>query len=152
MKSFLNLTALLTLAFTASTARADVDYDDLAEECQKAYEHAVELNQVVESLPADFPNRQQFVDLTSTLLQLGYSANQLQLIADGEAPEPAQSEVNEFEQALRSFRVSHVQWIKNTARQIERNSSGETEDLAKAMRRLADEIDDNFDEMIDELD
>lgn len=152
MKTLLNLTVALGLALSANMARADVDYDDLADECFEAYSHGVELFQLAQSLPSDFPNRSQFVDRAEDFVGLNGTAQVLQRIDDGELPEFNQSTLDSFEQTLRDIRATHTQWIKNAARQIERNSNGQTEDLAESMRRLADKIDDNLEEMIDEID
>lgn len=153
MKTLLNLAAVLTLALTANMARADVDYDDLAEECHEAHQLALQFNQIAQNLPADFPNRDQFQqfgdDMVSTF---GNTADDLEQIDNGHQPEPSDSDLNSFRQQVQYWRTAIRQQVVQTARQIERNSNGQTEDLAKDLRRLADDIVDHVEEMLDELD
>lgn len=152
MKTFLSLTAAFALAFSANMACADVDYDDLLEECQEAAEHAFELKQVAQSLPMGFPNRSEFVSRSSQMHELLYFASAyLQGVVNGNNPEYTPNQIITVIANIQDFR-SDVQWVESEARQIERNNDGQFEDLAETMRRHCDEIDDSLRGMKNELD
>jgi hypothetical protein len=153
MKTLLNLTAVLTLAFTANIASADIDYDDMLDDARDAYQHAAALQQIAANLPNGFPDKSQFQTKTTgmrnDLLQL---RQHLQQIVNGQLAELTPQEVDQAANEIQFYRTSVVQWIENHAREIEQNQDGLFEDLAERMRREADEVDDSLRSIKNELD
>ncbi len=126
MKTLLNLTAVLTLALTANMASADVDYDDMLDDAQEAYQHAAELQQIAANLPSGFPDRAAFQSRTTSMRNdlLDFSsatADDRQWSATGtEFPAGRSSSRT----TINFYRTNVVQWIENHARDIERNYDG----------------------------
>ncbi len=153
MKTLLNLTAVLTLALTANMASADVDYDDMLDDAQEAYQHAAELQQIAANLPSGFPDRAEFQSRTTSMRNdlLGFR-QQLQQIVNGQQAELTSQQASSAANEINFYRTNVVQWIENHAREIEREQDGQFEDLAERMRREADEVDDSLRSIKNELD
>jgi hypothetical protein len=150
MKTLLSLSAI-TLALAANTARADIDYENLLDECRDATRQAAALNQMAENLPSDFPNRAGFVSRSAEMLsELQSTVDSLQGVADGGSAEWNAQRINRSLQLIQDLR-GNAHWIESEARNIEGDYDGLFIDLAGRMRRLAGDVDDSLRGMESEI-
>ncbi len=152
MKTLLRLTAVLTLALSTGIARADIDYDDLLDECRDATRNAALLQQAAQNLPEDFPNRAGFIVRCNEMSsKLRTTTDYLLGVVDGNNSEWNAQQINRNIQLLQDLRGHAVQWVEIESRHIEGNYDGVFVDLAQNLRRLADEVDDSLRDMEGEV-
>ncbi len=152
MKTLLSLAAVLTLALSTGIARADIDYDDLLDDCRGAARNASLLHQAAQNLPGDFPSRAGIILRSGELASsLRTAADSLQGVVDGDNPEWSAQQINRNIQLLQELRGDALQWIESETRRIEGNYDGVFVDLAISLRRLADDVDDSLRDMEGEI-
>lgn len=150
MKALYACLMALTMSAFASATFADVDWNDVQRDCERAAEYAGDLAQQTFQLDADFPYRaEMFSKATTARVRAEACLAVVNAFLNGQT-----DEANAIQLILGGAEIGKeaAEDVEDRADWIESNYNGNIEDTAEEIEDLADDVEGRFRSIINELD